>query len=84
MATTKSKATQAPSKRGEYMVYLLDFENRVIATLAEQVTQQEAKRIAVETDCDVEQMIVISHGDWNFADGDVETFSQIAIRKTTA
>ena len=87
MATIKSKLKQtktAANQKAEYHTYLLDFDHAVIAFLAQDVTQEEAKRVAAETDCGHNQMVVVSHYDWDWTGGELDAFTPITIRKIGA
>lgn len=70
---------------GQFFVYLIDFDYEVIATVAENVTQPEAKTVAAETECGDNQMIVVSHKEWYWWEEvfcGFEVFSGISIRKS--
>lgn len=78
------KASTKTSDKSEYHTYLLDFDHAVIAFLAQDVTQEEAKRVAAETDCGHNQMVVVSHYDWDWTGGELDAFTPITIRKIGA
>ncbi len=92
MKTKQAKTTKRPTKQrqGNYFTYLLDLRYSVVATIAENVSESEAKRIACETACEAKQHIVVSCGEWEWFEensgGDlpIEQFSGIEIRKASA
>lgn len=87
--TPTKRPTKQPAKQqqGSYFTYLVDISYFVVATIAENVSQSEAKRIASETACDAKQLIVVSCGEWQWyeenggCDLPIEQFGGIDIRK---
>ena len=71
---------------GQFFVYLIDYDYEVIATVAENVSQTEAKTVAAETECGYNQMIVVSHQEWLWWEPSCgfEVFNGITIRKMGA